>query len=333
MLLLTFLFIAIFQTGHGQIVPSTGHQPADHTSLLLQVQNYLLQLQSSAADQKQSLMDIQASVADLKSKDAQIEKNLTQQDTTTSSQLQFLQQQLASAGDQTANLTTQLKKLETIMNALQMKNSDQQILINTAKSSLDVLSSNISSISSRLSNQVISIKSLGSSMKQLEASVKNTEIQNGELKNKTAALKLENALLKKRMDLLIKLDGFVAYQSSWYKYISQPAPWHKAEELCQLIHPQAHLADILSQAENDFILGLAPTGTNEVFVGGHDIVKEGVWKWTTGQQLTYTKWNNGEPNSYKGMEEDCILMMVNAGGAWNDDSCDKSYSFVCKIKG
>ncbi len=55
------------------------------------------------------------------------------------------------------------------------------------------------------------------------------------------------------------------------------------------------LATIRNQAENDYVLSLA--AGNDVWIGMTDEGSEGTWYWLSGDPMTFTNWNTGEPNS------------------------------------
>ncbi|ESO86195.1 hypothetical protein LOTGIDRAFT_235549 [Lottia gigantea] len=58
--------------------------------------------------------------------------------------------------------------------------------------------------------------------------------------------------------------------------------------------------------------------------------------WTDGSPITYTNWDNGEPNNYQGKRENCVKMYTNKAispGVWSDDDCDTPLNgFICKTK-
>merc|ERR1712087_435628 len=52
------------------------------------------------------------------------------------------------------------------------------------------------------------------------------------------------------------------------------------------------------------------------------------YEWMDGEDWDYTNWNDGEPNNYLDLDEDCVLMYSN--GEWNDNRCDStSYKPIC----
>lgn len=91
----------------------------------------------------------------------------------------------------------------------------------------------------------------------------------------------------------------------YYAYAPYSVSWSNANEIAQNLG--GYLATITSAEENQFVADLIesdgsawiglfqdPTGTEPT----------GGWRWVTGEPLSYTGWNGGEPNQYKGAEED-----------------------------
>ena len=77
--------------------------------------------------------------------------------------------------------------------------------------------------------------------------------------------------------------------------------------------------------------GMNSRGLDNTWIGGNDIDEEGTWKWTDGGPFEFSFWASGEPNSYGGIEEDC--MQHGHNGKWNDLPCSyASWSFLCSKK-
>ena len=126
-------------------------------------------------------------------------------------------------------------------------------------------------------------------------------------------------------------DGWSHFNLSCYILIKKSLSWSVAEGYCNKLG--GHLASVHSLEENDFISGLAD---GEYWIGANDMKTEGQWVWSDGSALGYTNWFAGEPNDssppYYG-REDCMHYRKYSSGRkqWNDQNCDKTYNFVCKI--
>lgn len=81
-----------------------------------------------------------------------------------------------------------------------------------------------------------------------------------------------------------------------------------------------NLVTIRSAQENQWILdNLGPLTTdNSVFIGFNDIAVEGTFEWVSGEPVTYTNWNGGEPNDAGTSGEDITELNMTTGG-WNDN--------------
>jgi gliding motility-associated-like protein len=83
---------------------------------------------------------------------------------------------------------------------------------------------------------------------------------------------------------------------------------------------KGYLATILS-ADEAQLIGEQASGTG--WIGGSDAETEGNWKWVTGPEagnvMSYTFWNNGEPNN-QGDEDYAHITQPGIGirGSWND---------------
>lgn len=104
---------------------------------------------------------------------------------------------------------------------------------------------------------------------------------------------------------------------------------------------QGHLATITSLEEDRFIARNFPEAvahrlpdlpggdiTVAYWLGGFQSFGSGGepfndWQWVTGEFFVYTNWASGEPNQYKGEEEDCLHPHPDKGPLWNDASCDR----------
>ncbi|XP_077993135.1 C-type mannose receptor 2-like [Glandiceps talaboti] len=98
-------------------------------------------------------------------------------------------------------------------------------------------------------------------------------------------------------------------------------------------------------SNGEFILCTDHSEDYQIWHGLNDLRTPHTYEWVDLSEVTYTRWNNGEPNNYNGNDEDCCkLMDINYGlhvesndsfwgsyaGYWNDESCQYVYKSVCK---
>lgn len=114
--------------------------------------------------------------------------------------------------------------------------------------------------------------------------------------------------------------------STGHYYLYEPSigvAWNVAKSLAEgssYFGLKGYLATILS-AEEAKLIGEQSLGTG--WIGGSDAETEGVWKWVTGPEagttMSYTFWNNGEPNNL-GDEDYAHITQPGVGirGSWND---------------
>jgi len=107
--------------------------------------------------------------------------------------------------------------------------------------------------------------------------------------------------------------------------------WTAAEEFCQ--EEGGHLASVGSNETMDYIiLGIRRRGFgngHKFWLGGNDIAKEGVWKWTDCTPWELTFWKRGQPDNFGGYSH-CVVFDVN--NQWNDYPCTYStydVRFLC----
>ncbi|XP_053441977.1 mannose-binding protein C [Nycticebus coucang] len=88
---------------------------------------------------------------------------------------------------------------------------------------------------------------------------------------------------------------------------------------------QASVATPRNAKENTAIQNLAK---EETFLGITDERTEGQFMDLTGRTVTYTNWNEGEPNNV-GSQEHCTVLLKD--GRWNDIPCINSFLAVCEF--
>ena len=96
--------------------------------------------------------------------------------------------------------------------------------------------------------------------------------------------------------------------------------WHEAKAFCERLG--GHLATITSAREQQFVQNLIKDGSkNQYWLGATDEVREGDWRWVTGEGWGYTNWLVGEPANTGGIEHYLQIIRSVDGlnfGVWND---------------
>lgn len=83
--------------------------------------------------------------------------------------------------------------------------------------------------------------------------------------------------------------GWSLFEGHYYQYVSTPMLWAAAQADAET--NGANLANITSQAENDFVDGLK--GNVFAWIGGSDETTEGVWIWANGPEAGEQFWSGG----------------------------------------
>ncbi|XP_067289716.1 hepatic lectin-like [Pseudorasbora parva] len=159
----------------------------------------------------------------------------------------------------------------------------------------------------------------------LATKITNLTEERDQLLTRNMQLSLNNSdLIKQRMkNELLKMDGWVFYQSSFYLISTDKKSWNESRRYCT--ERGADLIIINNKEEQDFTQILSRT---KVWIGLTDSDVEGRWKWVDGSSLnsSFRFWASGEPNSYSG-NEDCVL--THSPG-WADYPCNNNFQCICE---
>jgi hypothetical protein len=83
-------------------------------------------------------------------------------------------------------------------------------------------------------------------------------------------------------------------------------------------HVGGHLVSIDSAAENEWLrlnfMNL-PSAPSQIWIGAHDTMHEGNFRWRNSLPLVFAKWAPGEPNNANNNEDAAVMT---ANGLWND---------------
>ncbi len=118
---------------------------------------------------------------------------------------------------------------------------------------------------------------------------------------------------------------WVTNRTNGHRYtIVDGFPWEEAET--NAVALGGHLVTINDYEENQWVLTnvVQPATSLPVWIGLHQLPGSpepaGGWVWSSGEIVTYTNWQQGEPNQYQGLQEDWAEMfsMDTPRGCWND---------------
>lgn len=94
------------------------------------------------------------------------------------------------------------------------------------------------------------------------------------------------------------------------------------------------VADITSEAENDFVANIVARG-NRAWIGAKRNRNERDFKWITNDGGDnplvdgYTNWESDEPNNQSDVES-CVQINRGSSGTWNDVKCRRRLPIICK---
>ncbi|MFK7937155.1 MAG: lectin-like protein [Saprospiraceae bacterium] len=110
------------------------------------------------------------------------------------------------------------------------------------------------------------------------------------------------------------------FGSSCYYQSDDSFTWQNSLSFAQNFG--GNLVSITADAENDFLL------TNYIspdpWIGLNDIDQEGDWQWASGEQVSYTNWQNGQPNGQTNQNAAAFLN----DGTWGDFAEDNLKPFI-----
>ena len=78
----------------------------------------------------------------------------------------------------------------------------------------------------------------------------------------------------------------------------------------------AHLVSINDAAEQKWLVSIF--GSAPYWIGLTDVEKEGEWRWTNGEAVSYTHWAPNEPMDADWGDEDYVFMGLSPDGKWYD---------------
>ncbi len=124
-------------------------------------------------------------------------------------------------------------------------------------------------------------------------------------------------------------DYSPVYQYSGNSYLlSSAGTWEEAQLQAESLG--GNLVTINSANEQSWLTSTFNTGSS-LWTGFTDRVNEGTFEWVSGEDVTYTNWNSGEPNN-SGSGEDYAHIIASTG-KWNDNINGRNYRGIIEISG
>ncbi|XP_071793342.1 alpha-N-acetylgalactosamine-specific lectin-like [Asterias amurensis] len=129
---------------------------------------------------------------------------------------------------------------------------------------------------------------------------------------------------------------WTSFGNHCYLLVMDEKTFDAAEQYCQSLSRlgrPSHLASVMSQDENDFLLLLSTPMNEELsrhtWLGYRRVSSMGSFVWIDGSPAgNYTNWAETEPNNLAGTDEDCVVLRKNS--LWNSQLCTKLFRFICK---
>lgn len=120
-----------------------------------------------------------------------------------------------------------------------------------------------------------------------------------------------------------------------YEVVAQRMTWAEADAYCK--DQGGYLAAVESQEEYDQLVQLANQSGRKVLFLGAQRGADGNFHWTSGDDLTFTAWMDGEPNNEGGSENCLVMFLVDGQWVWSDVPNDlssyygeSSVGFICE---
>ncbi|XP_068111592.1 mannose-binding protein C-like [Hyperolius riggenbachi] len=170
--------------------------------------------------------------------------------------------------------------------------------------------------------------SIGQKGEQGISATSEVDVVKDQLKLFETEMKLLQANLNKYNKILLFHGGKQAADKVFVTN-GQEDNFENSQKICK--EAGGNLATPKSAAENSAIQEILSTKgeATKAFLGMSDLQVEGIFKYLTGEKITFTNWNLGEPNNSKD-NEDCVEIQDN--GKWNDIPCNLLRLVICEFQ-
>ncbi|XP_072406274.1 macrophage mannose receptor 1-like [Chiloscyllium punctatum] len=129
-----------------------------------------------------------------------------------------------------------------------------------------------------------------------------------------------------RLLLMFLAEGLsqITYSGKEYHLIEEPRSWSEAWDYCRSEYTD--LASVLSPAEGT-VLDYLPVPEEGTWIGLYnDQQFPDGWKWTTGEQFSYSNWADSYPGEFSSSFPVCVYLRQ---GQWFDLECSVPLASIC----
>lgn|GEM_PF-1792103 len=120
------------------------------------------------------------------------------------------------------------------------------------------------------------------------------------------------------------LAGQIEFEGHCYFVSPEPAKWSEAQANCQALGAGWGLAALTTSAEDTRIVALVQGEGNDDAWIGLTRAYGSTWLWATGEPVTFTHWDTGQPGS------DLCGVIDESTGAWDTLGCTSDRRYVCE---
>ncbi|GCC22034.1 hypothetical protein chiPu_0000418 [Chiloscyllium punctatum] len=125
--------------------------------------------------------------------------------------------------------------------------------------------------------------------------------------------------------------GWLAYNGFCYYMNRQDLKWDDADSSCK--SNESHLISIHSLADVELVVSkLHEAYSYEIWTGLRSDQFPALFKWSDGSPVTFTYWDQAQPNIPYNTTEHCVSYGGKLG-QWKISECDSKLSYVCKKQG
>ncbi|XP_078393937.1 CD209 antigen-like protein C isoform X3 [Cetorhinus maximus] len=121
-------------------------------------------------------------------------------------------------------------------------------------------------------------------------------------------------------------NGWKVHNHHCYRFSMERVNWDSAKQQCE--SQNSHFIIINTEQEQNIIKKSIENNPGDYWIGLTDRESEGNWKWVDGTPVSFTRWEQGEPNNAAGNENCAIIRSAD----WNDVSCSDQFPFICEKK-